>query len=97
MSKPLVLQKHGSSWEVYIDVAAARRMAPRRAHKKIADLPASGLVPIVSTGEKTVAWGALSATPKRMTKGDAEHVAHMIGRYKLELGDFVSTYTEERR
>lgn len=23
--------------------------------------------------------------------------AHMIGRYKLELGDFVSTYTEERR
>lgn len=28
------------------------------------------------------------------TKEDAKHAAHLIGRYKLDLGDFVYTYTE---
>ena len=28
------------------------------------------------------------------TKDDAKHAAHLIGRYKLDLGDFVYAYTE---
>lgn len=28
------------------------------------------------------------------TKSDAQHAAHTIGRYKLDLGDFVYAYTE---
>lgn len=28
------------------------------------------------------------------TKEDAKHAAHVIGRYKLDLGDFVCAYTE---
>lgn len=27
-------------------------------------------------------------------RGEAQHAAHTIGRYKLDLGDFVHTYTE---
>ena len=31
--------------------------------------------------------------PALMTYKDAENLAHKIGRYKLQLGDFVGTYT----
>ena len=34
------------------------------------------------------------ATPARMTYKDAEHIAHMVGRYKLKLGDLVWTYVD---
>ncbi len=28
------------------------------------------------------------------SKADAQHAAHMVGRYRLELGDFVYAYTD---
>ena len=31
-----------------------------------------------------------------MSKDDADHIAHKIGRYMLDLGDFTYTYVEER-
>ena len=34
------------------------------------------------------------APEKFKSKGDADHVAHVIGRYMLSLGDFVDTYVE---
>ena len=34
------------------------------------------------------------APEKFKSKGDADHVAHMVGRYMLNLGDFVDTYVE---
>ena len=92
--KPIAIRKVGRTWEVWMDLPAAYRYAPRRAHKRLERYG--------DTGELSVARGsgggfALSASgpPHRFTKkDDARHAAHQIGRYLLDLGDFVSTYVE---
>lgn len=96
MSEPLVLQKTGSRWEVYLDTGAARRRVGR--YKKIARLdalPKESLVPVVRKGLKVdlVPGGRAHRFD---TKGEAETVAHTIGRYLLDLGDFLHAYSEVR-
>lgn len=91
MSKPLHLRKSGRNWHVFVDVDAARRFAPRRVHSKIdARWPQGGLVAVSRSPTGGLDFGG---APASFSKGDAEHVAHRIGRYMLELGDFVDTYT----
>jgi hypothetical protein len=96
VSKPIILRKRGDSWEVLVDTRAARAFGAKR--KSLEGLPVSGTVPIVRTGEKKIDLvPGPGAHPARFSKGEAEHVAHMLGRYKFGFGDHVYTYVEERR
>lgn len=95
MAKPLVLRKAGRGWNVFVDVEAAKRFAPRRVHAKIdTRWPSGGLVAVSRSPAGGLDFGGAPAT---FSKGDADHVAHRIGRYMLELGDFVDTYVEVER
>ncbi len=98
MSKPIILKKVGSKWEVYLDVAAARayalRATPRM--KKYNSDPdfRDAVLPVVKTGPKSVDF-VPGGKPHKFTKTEAKSLAHQIGRYMIDLGDFVYTYTEE--
>lgn len=96
MAKPIILEQIGKKWHVHVDVDAARRMAPSRVLKRspVKDWSAGAIIPVVKTAQGKLGLEVGGAPMTFKTKGDAEHVAHMIGRYYLELGDFVHTYTE---
>lgn len=96
MGAPIILEKKGAKWAVFLDVAAAYRRAPSRVHKKLAAYPRDGVLPIAKT-----AGGGLGLVdggkPALFSKSEAESYAHKIGRYLLDMGDMVYAYTEERR
>ena len=52
-----------------------------------------GLVPVTKKGRAIDI--VIGGTPGKFTKEQALHVAHMIGRYMLDMGDFVYTYVDE--
>lgn len=93
--KPIAIRKVGRAWEVWLNLPAAYRYAPRRVHRKLEQKYGDTETLVVSpTGGGGL---SLSATdrPHRFTKkDDARHAAHQIGRYLLDLGDFVHTYVE---
>lgn len=93
MSKPFILRHVGSRWEVWIDTGGFGRFGNSKVRKVLADLPKDTRVPVAKSPE------GLRLTPggtpaKFETKGDAEHVIHMLGNYRFGLGSFVSTYYE---
>ena len=98
MSKPLILKKVGSKWEVYLDVPAARayalRATPRMKKYNSDPLFANAIVPVVKTGPKSVDF-IPGGKPHKFTKAEAKSMAHQIGYYMLDLGNFTYTYTEE--
>jgi hypothetical protein len=93
--KPLVMKKVGSKWELWLDVAAAHRYS-RKAEKRLKEYPVDALVPLVKSGAKQVGL-VVGGKPAKMTKDEALGIAHQIGRYMLDLGDFTYTYVEEDR
>lgn len=97
MTAPLILQRHGSRWEVYLDTAAARRRVGR--YKKVARLdalPKEAIVPVVRTGSHAIDLVPGGRAHRFDSRDEAEGVAHKIGRYMLGLGDFVHAYSEVR-
>lgn len=98
MSKPIILQQVGPKWEVFIDVAAARRFGVRtpRVKKWIEEGLGDATIPIAKSGQRKVE-PVPGGRPYKFSKSDAESLAHTIGSILFNLGDFVYTYTEERR
>jgi hypothetical protein len=94
-TKPLVLKKVGSKWELYLDARAAMyRTLKSSARTWLAKFPMDELVPLVKTGPKS-ADIVVGGKPAKLSKSDAQHLAHMIGHYKLGIGSFTYTYVEE--
>jgi len=92
---PLVLKKVGSKWELYLDARAALyRTLKSTARTWLAKFPMGELVPLVKTGPKSVEI-VVGGKPAKLSKKDAQHLAHMIGHYKLGIGSFTYTYVEE--
>ncbi len=53
------------------------------------------LRPLVLTQAGQLSFGSPGDEPYKLkSKKDAEAMAHRIGRYMFNLGDFVSSYTE---
>lgn len=92
MSKPIVVQQVGKMWVVTVDMAAARAFGARG--KRVREHP-DALYVVTKKGNAVDM--AERGTPGKFTKSDADHVAHKIGRYVLDLGDFAYTYVEVRR
>lgn len=91
--KPFLLQKRGSKWIVVLDMDAARSFGARgrMARGKVwADR--TGRYVVVATPGGLDLAPEEGAKPKTFTKSDAESVAHKVGRYMLDLGDFAYTY-----
>lgn len=95
MSAPIHLVQRGSRWEVYVDVAAAKRRSLRRI-PRLDGYPPDAVVPVVKTGAKTLDL-QIDGKPARLTKGQADNIAFSIGNYVLGLGSFVHAYVEEVR
>ena len=51
-------------------------------------------IKIEKSGSKWAVWALGVPLGFVKTKTDAKSAAHFIGRYKLDLGDFVFAYTE---
>jgi len=97
MGKPLILERHGRKWRLFIDVPAARAYG--------AKAKAFGRGPGKIPGD--LAWvvklpGGLdfsdnpSVPPYDFpTKDEASSVAHQIGRYKLGFGDTLFAYLDD--
>ena len=92
--KPIVIRKVGRAWEVWIDLPVARARMPRRAHRKIAEYGDADALAVTRPPGGSLRLSASGPAERFTKKEDARHVAHQIGRYLLDLGDFVSTYTE---
>jgi hypothetical protein len=96
-NRPLIVLAVGRAWEVWLHVPSARAMVMRRVHPKLAYGDAE-FVPVTRDPASKKLDLIPYAKPERFTKkDDARFVAESIGRYKLELGDFVHTYVEEQR
>ena len=96
MSKPLILRRSGGKFELYLDVAEARRRAMRASVGRRLDArgyPATGLIPLEKDGKKVDF--VVGGKPAKLTKEQATGIAHQFGHYILELGDFVYTYLDE--
>src|SRR5262249_34938026 len=79
-------------WEVFLNTSSLQ--AKSLARKK--GYPTNALVPVVRTGERSIELQP-GGTPARFSKSEAEHIAHRIGSYQLNLGDMIFSYVEERK
>lgn len=93
--KPIVLQKVGAKWEVYLNMPAA--LAYGAKGKRMDMYPHDAMVPVVQAGVGKGLDLVPGGKPAKSTKEKASHLAHHIGRYMLGFGDMVFAYTEERR
>lgn len=96
-SKPILLRKVGGKWEVFVNVLSVARYAvtkSARLKKYLADPRyTESEVPVVREGNQVdlIPGGK----PSKFTKKEAWDLAHQIGYYLFNLGNFVYTYVEE--
>jgi len=92
--KPLVVRKVGSRWEVYLNMPGALAYGAKGPRMKM--YPHGAMVPVARDVRPDAPKGVdltPGGPPAKFKKGDADHLAHMIGRYMLGFGDLVSAYT----
>lgn len=93
--KAFTIVKEGKKFGLYLNLDSVQ--LPRRKAESIAsDLGITGpaSVPIVKSPEGAFTFGHPSSPPSWVSKGDAKSLAHRLGRYMFNLGDFVSSYVE---
>jgi hypothetical protein len=82
--KPIVIEKKGRKWFVFVKgTPIVKHEGKLNFDRAAAGLPGDSLPLLEPHGFSS--------------KADAEDVAHKIGRYVLQLGDFVHSYTEIRK
>jgi hypothetical protein len=95
MSEPIILKQVGSRWEVHVNMDAARRRALRKSAPLFKRFPDASHLVVVKEGKKIDLKE--HGTPARLSKSEADGLAHQIGYYGLDLGSFVHTYTKIER
>lgn len=93
--KPILLVQDGRTWAVHVRLGA---VLPRRAKKAFPRFSPDDTLILVKTpdGKLDFVRSGEGGKAAKFSKEDAKHLAHKIGRYKLDLGDMVFAYTEER-
>lgn len=93
--KPILLVQDGRTWAVHVRLGA---VLPRRAKKAFPSFSPEDTLILVKTpdGKLDFVKSGEGGKAAKFSKEDAKHLAHKIGHYKLDLGDMVFAYTEER-
>jgi len=85
VTKPLEIRKKGSGWSVFVKGVPVVKMGSKLwFDRALAGIPTDGTSPPIPVGTKPHRFGK---------KNEAQTIAHQIGRYMLNLGDFLWTYT----
>jgi hypothetical protein len=93
MSKPILVQRVGSKWEIFVDVSSALAYGAKTPRIKKLAKKTSGMV-AVSRGADGMLDLVPDGKPAHFTRDEADGLAHKIGNYMLGLGDMVYAYTK---